>query len=176
MLNHCAWIFKKLRTSYLPASVLCLALYSCDAIATPSNAGAWNDAYPNSRSGDVAGCQLCHVFPGGGDGWNAYGWAIRVERQLGSVIEAALSFVELYNSDNDPSCSSNAIEINNDTQPGWKSGNTNTIFFSNGPTITNQPPPASLSGDLDLPSGPSFCNESCFPVNTLNGGYAIICF
>lgn len=125
-----------------------LSFYTNSAFARLSYLGEWQQQYAQSSSNAVA-CQLCHQSAAGGDGWNAYGWAVRAEFLLnGGQIVNALVAVEGQNSDSDPSNSTNVEEINLNTQPGWTDSAVNTIYFKDGSLLANQPPP-DLSTTLD---------------------------
>ncbi|MEO0367243.1 MAG: PQQ-dependent sugar dehydrogenase [Pseudomonadota bacterium] len=107
----------------------------------------WEEYYSDSRSSD-SGCQLCHQNSGGGNGWNRYGWAIRTPF-VGQFTDAQALINRLdAAADQDSSDAVDAIdyidEIRYQSQPGWSDGATNTIFFSNGTTTTNESPPASF--------------------------------
>lgn len=127
------------------------------ALAFPTYPGIWSTANPDSQtddnviSGTGTACQLCHAGTGGGQPWNAYGWSIRVERQLGATIQQAIANVET--GDADGAGGSNLNEIDAGTQPGWTTGPVNTHFFASGATVTNQNPPAAIAGALD-PAAP----------------------
>ena len=120
---------------------------------------AFTSAYPGSfslsnvQTGTGKTCQLCHESSSGGDGYNAYGWALKIEIDGGSSTAAALATVEASDSDGDGD--SNIDEINASTQPGWTPGNNNTIFFDGGGTTLNQPPPGGILGALDRVSYPT---------------------
>lgn len=118
------------------------------ALARPGYLTTWAGKYPNSTSDNNAGCNLCHGTST--NNWNAYGSAIRqVWASNGNNISAAIDAVEGLDSDSDPTGSSNLAEINANTQPGWTTGNNNTIYDTNGdPIATNQPPPSGI-GALD---------------------------
>ena len=125
---------------------------------------AWRTIYPNSNSDDIGpeilsdndkGCQLCHRDDDGGDPWNAYGWTVRQFYLDGaaSSIELAIQDAEDLNQDNDPSGATSKDEINNNFQPGWTLGNTNTIYFANNSTQSNQPPPfVPATTGIDFPN------------------------
>src|SRR5206468_12181248 len=58
----------------------------------------WQSIYPSSTTDDVViaalgqGCAVCHFHPGGGLGWNPYGWEIRQKFFGGlSIHDAILS-------------------------------------------------------------------------------------
>ena len=110
----------------------------------------WSTVYPTSLSRSNANCQLCHRDAGGGEPFNAYGWAM-----LNAGTNAAgIRSIEGANSDGDPGGFSNLDEINANSQPGWTVGNTNTIYFYDGSTLTNQPPPAGI-GLIDPAATPT---------------------
>ena len=140
----------------LAAATVALCL-STTALAKSSYFNAWKSLYPGSASGDNvvngtgASCQLCHAGSSGGNGWNAYGWKVR-ENVSALGIAAALQAAEPFDSDLDPTGSSNLDEIAADAQPGWTSGPNNTFYFKDGSTQTGNSPPAIL-GDLDPSSG-----------------------
>lgn len=108
----------------------------------------WIATYPNSTSDDEVvtatgkACQLCHSDVNGGNGWNEYGWALRLELVGGASQLQALANVEPFDSDLDPTQSSDLKEITFGNQPGWTPGPVNTIYFSSGPpTLSTFPPP-----------------------------------
>ena len=122
-------------------------------LATPQEASAfgsirslWLETYVESDF-NQAGCQLCHQNPGGGDGWNAYGWSIRQQIHDGGLghVEAIRAVEAL---DADGNGVSNLDEINANFLPGWASGDTNTIYFKDGRTETGQTAPSGI-GSLD---------------------------
>lgn len=119
------------------------------ADAFPSFPSAWSAVYPTSSSLSNANrCNLCHQNASGGDGWNAYGWAVRQQIvDQGLSIEDALNAVASLNSDGIGE--SNLNEIAGNAQPGWTAGSTNTIYFKDGTTLTGQSAPASISGALN---------------------------
>ena len=90
------------------------------AIATNNGLEDWRNVYPNSNSDD-AGCQLCHG--GSTSQLNAYGkdlcLVFEQNQAVPSEWQDAIRSIEDLNSDNDPNGYSNAMEIANDTQPGW---------------------------------------------------------
>lgn len=115
----------------------------------PAYLTTFGETYASSTSND-AGCQLCHQNPGGGDGWNAYGWSIRQQilDDSGPTITQVLTSIETVDADGNGV--SNLDEINNNAQPGWTAGDANTIFFSDGTTLTDQAPPDGVSAvDVD---------------------------
>ncbi|MGD8932316.1 MAG: hypothetical protein PVI52_07090, partial [Chromatiales bacterium] len=92
------------------------------AQATSSRLNEWRSLYPDSQSADNASCALCHVDINTSQ-FNPYGAAVRANGITGA---------ENLNSDNDPTGSSNIVEINANTQPGWTGS-----------------APSIVSGDLD---------------------------
>ncbi len=127
-------------------------LLPLEAAAFPNILGAWEDIYPDSIASDIQ-CGLCHQdVVNGGEPWNAYGWAIREEIQGGTNRDQAIANVETDDSDSDDLALENIDEIIRGYQPGWRLGNNNTLFFSNGSTSTNQAPPMALAlTDIDFP-------------------------
>ena len=131
-----------------------LFCYSQEAQATSTILNAWRSLYPNSASetnaaGGGATCLLCHqsVSP---RNYNAYGWNIYVGMDTGGLsATAAMLAAEPADSDLDPTASSNLIEVNADTQPGYTPGAVNTWYFENGTTFVNQSPPTGILGTLD---------------------------
>ena len=124
----------------------------------------WEEFYPVSTS-DVVGCQLCHQNPGGGNGWNRYGWAIRplfldFRKFYGGDDVAALkrAMEEVEESVNPDASDAYTFldEIRYNTQPGWALGDVNTINYradSNIPPLENQPPVTLTMGsttEIDL--------------------------
>lgn len=113
---------------------------------------AWDALYPASLSDDnvVNGttktCQLCHESSSGGDGWNGYGWQIRLGLDAGKTLDNAILDAEPFNSDAGTDGSLNLAEINGNTQPGWTTGS-NTIYYKNSSPAAVSPP--SGIGDLD---------------------------
>lgn len=128
--------------------VLLLLLASKTSYATPSILSTWQNISSNagSTSDETAACQMCHQGSGGGNGWNAYGWAIR--QNLPGAFNAINSIASL---DSDGDGQTNLTEIQNNEQPGWRNGANNTIFcdlsFSFNPCgdsntqLANQLPP-----------------------------------
>jgi hypothetical protein len=145
------------RRALLTAGTLALALLAGLSAAPPKGAiyNAWNALNPGSTSdanvenGTGKVCQLCHRDESGGNPWNAYGWQIRGFIQAGSPTDDAILAAEAFDSDADPTGTSNIDEIAANTQPGWTPGPNNTVYFANGSTSTGQLPPAGILGDLD---------------------------
>lgn len=156
-----------MRTSAMLSTLTAAALaafLAAPAAAFPGYFTTFQNLYPGSltgtnvQSGIGTSCQLCHSYPSGGDGWNAYGWDVRVHIGNGLNITQALVAAEGTDSDLDPSGSSNLVEIQADTQPGWRVGLQNTFYFSDGSTLPGQLAPTGILGLLD-PGQPaiSFC-------------------
>ena len=131
-------------TKHFPLAVsliLVCTVFAGEVMARPAYLSQWQTRY-NLSDSDTANCQLCHQNINGGNGWNAYGWAVRSTFLTnGSDIDAAFVSVEDQDSDADPTASSNLIEINASSQPGWTDGPVNTIFFRDDTTLVNQLPP-----------------------------------
>lgn len=157
---------------------------SASAAAHSSYLTNWQSLYPTSQSDDHVingtgtSCQLCHSSQGGGDGFNGYGWKLRGFISTMSV-PAAIQACEPFNSDLDPTGSSNLAEINANAQPGWTTGPNNTWYFKNGTTQTGKSPPSLILPPLDPTGGASsFCTSKpsslagCTP--TLTGSSATI--
>jgi len=123
-----------------------ILLVCTSAPATPQIRNAWVGTYP-AEAFNAAGCNLCHVF-GAGEPWNAYGSNLRDSLNSGASVEEAFALAEDVDSDQDPTGTTNLLEILAGTQPGWTEGLNNTYFFEDGSTQTNQPP-ADVLGDLD---------------------------
>jgi hypothetical protein len=126
-------------------AALMLAALGAGALMTAPSAHArstfistWNTLYPASSSLDNAtpdGCQLCHDTADG-DGRNAYGAdldSVLPNKPSSSELTTALVAIEADDSDGDPTGSSNLVEIDASTQPGWASGDS----------------PSGVIGDLD---------------------------
>lgn len=141
------------------AFVLILSVASMNsATARPAYPSEWQNLYEvsgtvesaslnNLVNGTGAPCQLCHQNSKGGDGWNAYGWEIKLA--FAGSISAAIVAAEGQNSDSDPDGQTNSAEINADSQPGWTDGAANTIYYKNGDILEAQLPPQGILGDLD---------------------------
>jgi len=148
----------KLRTLLL---TIVVSLYAAEAFALRIYLEAWRDQYPQSTSDEIGseGCQLCHADAGGGNPWNAFGWQIRgIFLANGGDIEDAIQEAAEIDVDEDPSNRISMDEINYNFQPGWTAGPNNTIYFQNGSTMENQPPPQealnSPNTALDWPTDP----------------------
>lgn len=116
----------------------------------------WAEEYPTS-SADDAICQLCHERAGGGNGWNRYGWSIRsvyfVNLMSSGNSETALKqSLQDISSISDGGNSSYIVEINANTQPGWRNGELNIIRYVDDSSMTISPPatlPCALQLDAD---------------------------
>lgn len=107
------------------------ALIVVPAIYATSNGLAdWRATYPNSNSDD-AGCTLCHGS--NTNQLNAYGRDLcelfEQNQTVPSNWTASFEAIEALDSDLDPNASSNALEIANDTQPGWTTA-TNPLYVA----------------------------------------------
>jgi hypothetical protein len=148
--------------------VLAFALTPRPAVAWPTFLATWQTHYPSSTTDDNViagygqGCMVCHFNPGGGDGWNPYGWEIRTKFYAGYAIDDAIDAAEKWDSDANPSSWRNIIEINANTQPGWTPGPVNIEHMADGSVITGQMPPALIAGTLD-PTTPSPMVSMCDP-------------
>jgi PKD repeat protein len=97
---------------------------SHDANAWPSCTDVFAATYPNSATETNGGCQTCHQSSGGGGNFNVYGRDILSNGGSGAGptctgvnFVAVLAAIE--NLDSDGEGSSNIVEINANTQPGW---------------------------------------------------------
>ena len=129
------------------------------AAATPIKQSWWSDwdnEYPTSQSDDnvingtTRSCQLCHEDVNGGEGYNAYGWELWQLDDAGFSASQAITMAASLDSDGDGN--SNLAEITAGTQPGWTTGNNNTIYFSDGSTSTGKAAPPAILGSLDPPT------------------------
>jgi hypothetical protein len=94
----------------------------------------WQSLYPASLSYANAtpdGCQLCHTDDIGPN-LNPYGSDLDIAMGSLDIIDALIS-IEGLDSDSDPTGSSNLVEIDANTQPGWAEGDN----------------PSGVIGDLD---------------------------
>jgi len=142
------------------ALLIALLISYSSAFAFETYRDRWRAIYPDSNADDIGGsaiadengCQVCHRDVGGGSPWNSYGWEIR--GLINSMnIDDAIRFVEIDNLDGNSVGANSLDQIIADFQPGWAVGNVNTVYFSNGSTVTNQPPPATpASTDIDFPT------------------------
>ncbi len=136
-------------------AALAAAFTAAPAAAFPGFYTAWQNRYATSQSGPNVlngvgtSCQLCHAEPSGGNGWNGYGWDLRTHIQNGLTATQAIVAVEVDDSDLDPSASDNLAEMSADTQPGWRQGATNTVYYSDGSTVGGVSAPAGIQGFLD---------------------------
>ena len=108
----------------------------------------WKAIYPDSLSDDNilavngAACQMCHRDSTGHEPWNAYGWRVRLGLVSGLTIDDAILAAAPFDSDADPTGSTNLEEIVSNAQPGWTYGAVNTWYFENGTTQGGKLPPA----------------------------------
>jgi hypothetical protein len=132
------------------------------ASAHGSYATTWSGRYPTSTTltkvtaGTGQSCALCHFAVGGGSNWNAYGWKMRQGTQAGQSVLNAIINAENFNSDADPTTSSNVFEIGANSQPGWTPGAVNTEYFTSS-TTPNLSPPAAIQPTLDPTVAVPFC-------------------
>ena len=78
----------------------------------------WQTLYPTSQSYSNAGCMLCHTTADGKGGLNPYGTDldnVLPARPSDAELTTALTAIEGNDSDNDPTGSSNLVEINAST-------------------------------------------------------------
>ncbi len=114
-----------------------ILLSTSSAHATQRFLGTWQGLYPDSQSDNNAGCVLCHITPNG-DGFNPYGVEVWIE---------GISGAESFDSDEDPTGSSNITEINANTQPGWAEGdNPDGVTGDLDPVAGGEPPVADANG------------------------------
>ncbi len=115
----------------------------------------WEETYPAAKSAAL-GCQVCHQMPGGGNGWNSYGWSIRpiflaARLTNGGDDQAALDLALRTVEENVNTDSVDGYrfidEIRYNTQPGWVVGNNNTINFRDAAPIENQTSPEPGAND-----------------------------
>jgi parallel beta-helix repeat protein len=116
---------------------------------------AWEAEYSESLSAARTenGCELCHQSRG--EPWNGYGWAIRDaliddtcdDNNDGEVTDTE-GIVCVETDDSDGEGSDNITEINASTQPGWRAGPDNVIFFKDG-SFDVIPPPDTVSPPYD---------------------------
>jgi len=107
-------------TAALGAGVLITAP---QAHAKSTFISTWDSLYRDSSSLTNAtpdGCQLCHATASG-SGRNDYGADLDIAMVTMSLSDA-LQSIEGLDSDSDPTGSSNIVEIDADTQPGWAVG------------------------------------------------------
>jgi len=136
------------------------AAFNTQLFANPVLFGEWQARYPESQSDDIAGCQLCHLNPGGNQPWNSYGWDLRtayIENDFD--FDVAMQMVEFINSDGSVPAADNLEEILSNFQPGWADGEVNSVYSVDGDelvTVTeNLPAPVSAGfgeTELDFPA------------------------
>ena len=115
-----------------------LLAISSVAYATSTRLNEFRSLYPNSQSDENASCALCHMDINTSQ-FNPYGAAVRAN---------GFSGAENLNSDNDPTGSTNIVEINASTQPGWTGNAPSIVTGDLDPTVVvvNQPPTADPGG------------------------------
>ncbi len=111
-------------TGAVAALVLVTLLASTRAEAGPDCGAIFDSTYPDSRTHALASCQTCHQSSGGGRNFNVYGQDLLARGASGAGFSctgvdfaAALRAVEELDSDSEGS--TNRVEIDADTQPGW---------------------------------------------------------
>jgi len=136
---------------------LAMFLFANPLWARPEILDEWHLRYPDAPDA-LNNCQLCHENPSGGNGWNSYGWTIRSLRILLGSTSEAIEEAESSNADNDTGNSSNLLEIQSGTQPGWSVGSGNTIRYLPGTLASKTISASSVLTDplallnLDLPA------------------------
>lgn len=136
-------------------------LASVNANARSQYLDFWQQQNPNSRSSE-AGCQLCHNSASGGNGWNYYGWSIRLnldgQTSVGSsFFSQRAGFTDgdsLVDPDAPDPISSQAgrdfiDDIDAGAQPGWREGVGNIIRFRDGSQSAASEVPDDLCGLID---------------------------
>lgn len=89
----------------------------------------WNEVYPNTTTstGD-AGCAVCH----GNSTSNLNAYGAELCRSFNGTVPADIAnylvSIEGVNSDNDVSGSTNLLEIQANSQPGWTTGTANSLY------------------------------------------------
>jgi hypothetical protein len=150
---------KRQRTWQLSAAAVAIVstMLTGTAGAHGNYLSTWTSLYPNSNSdnnvtaGTGVSCALCHFSTSGGSNWNAYGWKMRQGIQAGQNLSTAITNAANFDSDLDPTGSTNAVEIGVSAQPGWTPGAHNTRYTTGG-TTANQSPPTGILAPLDPPS------------------------
>jgi len=130
---------------------------SSTASSKSSYLSTWRALYPNSLTDDNiingtgTSCLLCHrdVGGSGGDHYNAYGYKMYQYKNSGQSTTNSILLSEPFDSDSDPTGSTNLAEIDASAQPGWTDGPNNTTYHKNGGTQTGQMPPTGILGNLD---------------------------
>ncbi|MCK6447186.1 MAG: hypothetical protein L6Q99_12420 [Planctomycetes bacterium] len=167
---------KSFRRSMLTATATTLVV-SVLAIGTASAysnyLNNWRTVNPTSTTDDNVingtgqSCALCHFTTNGGKNWNAYGWKMRQNMAAGQSVNNAIINAGPFDSDADPTASTNITEIGANTQPGWTTGPHNTEYFDNGNTTPNLNPPATILGSLDPACSGSIVTYCTSKVNSL---------
>lgn len=144
-----------LRLTFIVALFVSL---SGKAVAREDFLQAWEEVYPSSLSSQRR-CQLCHYQSTGGDGWNGYGFTVRNQfiDLNRSDIKEAFRLANLFDSDLDQR--TNAIEIEQGFDPGWRTPDNNFVFFKDGLVLSV----ASPFTDTDINPN-SLNDEICIPI------------
>ena len=115
-----------LKHKIFTVAALTAALMTASAAhARSTYVSPWQSLYPDSLSYDNADCMLCHTTADGKSGLNPYGAdmdSVLPGSPSTTEITDALLAIEGDDSDSDPTGSSNLVEIDADTQPGWAEG------------------------------------------------------
>lgn len=133
--------------SFRLLTFLALLFLSSPSWAISNFLDKWRKQYNKSSSGDI-NCQLCHINREGGSPWNAYGRQLRnifLDLDVSTrTIEQAFIFSENLNADEDTPALTNLQEISANTQPGWKSGQTNIAYGRNDAIVGMFFPPTTI--------------------------------
>jgi len=128
----------------------------------------WQDTYPGSTT-DNASCALCHGTANtnlntyGKDLCDAFGGSVPAD------IVAGLRAIESLDSDEDPTQSSNMVEINADAQPGLTAGASNKIYAADVGGGCGYIGVAAVPSNVPLPYNPPVNGE---PVAVPGGPYS----
>lgn len=147
-------------------SLACL-FANTQALSMPRYGDWWFDEYASNTASGESSCQLCHERPGGGNGWNDYGFNLLTVFEIlrGSIpneqnrLLSSLRAIEAVNTDiNDTNSSRYIDEITDGTQPGWREGVVNSIRFTNGNAEKVIAPPNDLPCGILIDQGSDiFC-------------------
>ena len=145
-----------------PITTAALVVMAVVCLTSPASAdggilGAWNGVYPASQSesnaaGAGSSCMLCHEDTSPLN-YNPYGWRIKQFKDSGMSDAAAVMAAMPFDSDGDPTGTTNDDECTTNTQPGYTPGPNNTYYSNNGSQTNNQLPPSGILGNLDPPMG-----------------------
>jgi hypothetical protein len=140
------------RIALVSVLVLLVLVGSRSVMASDTFPGIFNSVYPASQTANNASCRLCHTTST--SQLNGYGKDFAIQFRGGLTEAQSFQAIENLNSDNDPTGAANIAEINANAQPGWTPGANNTIYSRStlAVVLTNQNPPATITGDLDPPA------------------------